>query len=90
MKAVAITVEGIVQGVGFRFFVQTVAARYEIMGWVRNTSDGSVAIEAVGSEDRLEAFIHKVKQGPPFSQVTKIHIEELQTLPRYSAFKISY
>lgn len=90
MKAVAMTVEGIVQGVGFRFFVQTVAARYEIMGWVRNNSDGSVAIEAVGSEDRLEAFIHKVKQGPPFSQVTKVRIEELQTLPHYSAFKISY
>lgn len=90
MKGMFIKVEGSVQGVGFRFFTQTIAVKYGISGWVRNTSDGSVEMEAVGNEEQLQAFIHEVKQGPPFSKVTKVNIEELQTLSHYSSFKIAY
>ena len=46
---------GVVQGVGFRPFVQRLASRLELAGQVRN-SGGKVVIEAQGSADRLDAF----------------------------------
>lgn len=90
MKAVAILVEGQVQGVGFRYFVQTAAAKHQITGWVRNTSNGNVEIEATGIEAHLNTFIKEVQQGPPFSHVTFVQVDELQTLPHYDKFQIKY
>ena len=37
---IRITVNGIVQGVGFRPFLHRLAEKYHTGGWVRNTSDG--------------------------------------------------
>ena len=42
---VHIIVEGLVQGVGFRWFVQRKAESIGIKGWVRNLYDGKVEIE---------------------------------------------
>ena len=44
-----IEVQGVVQGVGFRPFVYRIARRFDIRGWVLNSSDG-VVIEAEGGE----------------------------------------
>ena len=38
-------ISGRVQGVGFRYFVQQIAAQHGISGWVRNTHDGRVEID---------------------------------------------
>ncbi|MHB8740146.1 MAG: acylphosphatase, partial [Coriobacteriia bacterium] len=43
MRAVSLHVTGVVQGVGFRPFVYTLAARLGVRGWVKNTSDGVFA-----------------------------------------------
>ncbi len=50
-------ITGIVQGVGFRPFVYSLAQRYGLSGWVRNTSSG-VDIEVDGSAEHLTAFEH--------------------------------
>ncbi len=47
---------GRVQGVGFRYTAKQVAAGYEIVGTVRNLSDGRVELVAEGARDELEAF----------------------------------
>ena len=47
---------GRVQGVGFRYTAKQVAAGYEIVGTVRNLSDGRVELVAEGAHDELEAF----------------------------------
>ena len=44
-----IVVNGLVQGVGFRYFTVTQARRLGVRGWVRNCRDGSVELEAQGS-----------------------------------------
>lgn len=46
---------GRVQGVGFRATTHAVASRFEVSGWVRNERDGTVLMEAQGSD--LDAFI---------------------------------
>ncbi len=49
MCGMHVVVEGHVQGVGYRYFVQEVAAGLNVTGWVRNRmEDGSVEVVAEG------------------------------------------
>jgi acylphosphatase len=47
---------GRVQGVGFRYTATTVAAGFEITGYVRNLPDGRVELVAESHDAELEAF----------------------------------
>ena len=74
MKAVRITVGGIVQGVGFRPWVWNEAKRAAIDGWIRNTSSG-VEIFAEGSSDNVDTFVGVLGGGPPLARVESLSIE---------------
>jgi acylphosphatase len=56
-------VKGRVQGVGFRWFVQSEAARIGVRGWVRNTEDGHVEVLAAGEPDQLEDLLLALGRG---------------------------
>lgn len=58
---VRLIAKGIVQGVGFRYFVRGRALKNNIKGLVRNLPDGSVEIFAEGDEDNLSNFIEEVR-----------------------------
>jgi hydrogenase maturation protein HypF len=90
MTAVAarrVVVEGVVQGVGFRPFVFTLAGRHGLAGWVRNTA-GGVEMEVEGKPDALTAFLDGLtRQAPPLAHVDRVRVEDLP--PRgYGAFRI--
>ena len=57
MKEVNVTYEGRVQGVGFRFTVMEVAARFEVVGYVQNQWDGTVYLVAQGSQKVVGEFL---------------------------------
>lgn len=59
-----IHINGIVQGVGFRPFIYSIAHKHHITGWVRNSSAG-VDIVANGEAADLKAFISDIQQEPP-------------------------
>jgi acylphosphatase len=59
------TLEGRVQGVGFRFFTRQTAERLGVNGWVRNEPDGSVTVVAEGDRDQLEKLADAIRKGPP-------------------------
>jgi len=62
-------IEGIVQGVGFRPFVYTIALRYGLNGFVLNNSKG-VLIEIEGFEESLDAFEKALfKELPPLARI---------------------
>ncbi len=64
-----LSVRGVVQGVGFRPFVYTLARRHGLAGFVRNDGDG-VVIEAEGNAGDLEAFALALRaEAPPLSRV---------------------
>ncbi|MFN2121217.1 MAG: carbamoyltransferase HypF, partial [Anaerolineales bacterium] len=68
-------VTGIVQGVGFRPFVYSLAERFGLAGWVRNTSAG-VDIEVDGPRDVLEAFSGAIRtQAPPLARIDTLSTE---------------
>ena len=70
-----IHIVGIVQGVGFRPFVYSLATRFGLTGWVRNTSAG-VDIEVDGSPQALQEFISALENEPPaLAQIDQIIVE---------------
>jgi hydrogenase maturation protein HypF len=70
-------VTGVVQGVGFRPFVYGLAQRYDLTGWVRNSSSG-VDIEIDGPAGTLDAFICALADElPPLA-----HIDRLEATAR--------
>ncbi|MBX2993020.1 MAG: acylphosphatase [Bacteroidetes bacterium] len=71
---VHIVVEGLVQGVGFRWFVHRKAQSLGIRGWVHNLYDGNVEIEAEADRSPLEEFIKEIKVGPRSARVTNLKI----------------
>lgn len=74
-----IHINGIVQGVGFRPFVYSLAKRYNLTGWVRNSTAG-VDIVANGDEQDMESFLHNLKvMAPPLSQIDNLIVEEIAT-----------
>lgn len=82
-------VEGLVQGVGFRWFVARRAEALGITGWVRNLYSGNVEIEAEGDRSLLEEFIKQVKVGPRSARVTNLKIEWKESMPPlYNHFDI--
>ncbi len=75
MERQAITVEGIVQGVGFRPFVYALATRLKLCGFVKNQS-GRVLIEAEGSRPALDRFTHELRENaPPLARVDALSCE---------------
>ncbi len=73
-------VRGRVQGVGFRWFVESEAAKLGIAGWVRNRSDGSVEVLAQGSREQLFAFRARLHEGPRAARVDEV--EEFESQPQ--------
>ncbi|MBJ7609461.1 MAG: carbamoyltransferase HypF [Candidatus Dormibacteraeota bacterium] len=66
------TVHGVVQGVGFRPFVWTLAYRHALAGTVCNTS-GAVVIEVEGGSGRLDTFASDlVELAPPLSRIDEV------------------
>jgi acylphosphatase len=76
-------VSGIVQGVGFRFFVQREAEKLRIGGYARNLFDGRVEVLAVGSPAQLDKLKSALDRGPRFSSVSGVREEAAQHSPRY-------
>ncbi len=74
LKSIHLYVSGRVQGVGFRYSTLRAAQSIQIVGWVRNTVDGKVEIEAQAEEASLNAFIKWCHQGPASSKVDAVEV----------------
>ncbi len=72
MKRVSLRITGHVQGVGYRFAAAEVADRLELLGWVRNTADGSVELVAEGPEQVLRELIAWCRVGPRGARVSEV------------------
>ncbi|MGJ5817771.1 acylphosphatase [Paludibaculum fermentans] len=69
-------VKGRVQGVGYRYFAQTVAAEAGVTGWVRNRDDGAVESYATGTAEQLAEYSGRLRMGPRFGEVRSL--EEIE------------
>ena len=83
-------ISGDVQGVGYRFFAQRAAARHQVVGYVRNLSDGRVEALAEGQPLQVEAFKHDLATGPRFGHVDSVEELNLDPSDAYSSFRIEH
>ena len=74
MRACAIRVRGVVQGVGFRPFVYRLARANTLAGWVLNGPDG-LEIRLEGASESVDAFLRDLReQVPPAASIDAIDI----------------
>ncbi|GAA9081691.1 carbamoyltransferase HypF [Helicobacter pylori] len=81
-----ITLFGVVQGVGMRPFIYTLAQKLELVGFVRNTQ---VALEIILPAHQTESFLNALKKGlPPLALVEKIIISPYDKTLKFNGFRI--
>lgn len=91
MKRIHAIVSGVVQGVGFRFFTKYLAERFELSGFVRNMADGTVELEAEGSEEAVSAFLVELETASPrAAHVSGVKVKEIQTADDLGEFRITH
>jgi acylphosphatase len=86
--SVHIVVSGVVQGVGFRYFVARCAERLRLAGRVRNLPDGSVEIDAAGPRPALEELVREAGSGPRMARVAAVRVEWGEYAHRATAFTV--
>lgn len=83
-----IFIEGLVQGVGYRFWCAREAEKFKLVGWVRNLSDGRVEAVFEGSKENVEKIMERCKKGPPFSKVTHVDVSFEKATGEFAIFDI--
>jgi len=85
-----ITVQGQVQGIGFRPFVYKLAAELNLTGFVYNYTQG-VIIEVQGRKAGVEKFINKLKNAhkeKPLLKITTLDFSDIEPVSGEKTFEI--
>lgn len=88
MKHIQITVSGKVQGVFFRAYTEKKANELGISGFVKNQDDGSVYIDASGTNDQLNKLVAWCHKGSPLSSVNQVVHVEINEPSNFTDFQI--
>jgi acylphosphatase len=75
-RAVRVSITGLVQGVGYRAWLEREAQTRGLSGWVRNRRDGSVEAVFAGDPAIVEAMLAACRRGPSVAQVDDVAITE--------------
>ena len=70
-------VNGKVQGVFYRASAKTMADDFDLTGWIKNNSDGSVEFECQGFEESIRKFLDWAESGPEWCRVSSFSREDL-------------
>ena len=81
-------VRGVVQGVGFRWFVVRRASELGLNGWTSNQSDGSVRVVAEGPSPALDRLVSVLNEGPSGAQVESVDADRIAATGEFSSFTI--
>ena len=85
-----LVISGDVQGVGFRYWLQRIAIKKNIFGWVKNKISGDVEVLIVGNEKKVNDMIKLCEKGPSTSNVTKISVKNYKKEYLKKSFNIIY
>jgi acylphosphatase len=72
--SVQLQINGRVQGVGFRAWLQQLAGTLGLKGWVRNRHDGWVEAVLSGPDHALDPALALIERGPPGSRVEDVAV----------------
>jgi acylphosphatase len=87
-KRVHIVVKGSVQGVYYRYNTLRKAEEYDLTGWVRNRTDGSVEIVCEGTEEDINTMVRWCKKGPHGANVREVATIWEKYIGEFNVFEI--
>ena len=88
IKAVAVRVSGTVQGVFYRASACREGERLGLLGWVRNASDGSVALHLQGDAAVVDAMLGWCRVGPSAARVSRVEVGDAELDESLSGFEV--
>lgn len=88
MHRAEIIVKGLVQGVGFRYYVLRKANELELKGYVKNQMDGTVLTVVESEKSKIEVLFNYLKIGPMHADVRDIKIAWRSFVGEFSNFEI--
>jgi acylphosphatase len=88
-----VTIQGRVQGVGYRAWVEYQAKASKLEGWVRNRKDGSVEALFVGPPKAVAEMVALCRHGPPSARIEAVlnetgHEDQLSLRQPGEAFSV--
>lgn len=83
-------VNGLVQGVGFRYFVFRNAKSMGLKGFTKNLYTGEVLTVVEGEKYLLEDFYNRLKIGPKYADVKNASIKWGEVKNEFNTFEIKY
>jgi len=83
-----VLINGIVQGVGFRYFVYNHAINLDLTGFVKNLPSGQVELEAEGDTSLVGEFIKQISIGPRSSHITDVKVDWIKCTNINSGFQV--
>jgi acylphosphatase len=89
-KRVEIVVSGLVQGVGFRYFVLREAERLNLNGYVKNLYTGDVYTIAEGESYKLDELFKSLKIGPMHADVRSAKVKWGKPTNEFKRFEIRH
>ena len=85
-----ITVNGLVQGVGFRYYILRQAQNLELKGCVKNLFTGEVYTLAEGERGMIEELIKLIKTGPSHAHVKNCRVDWFDSKDEFTTFEIRF
>lgn len=83
-----VIVEGLVQGVNFRYYTRQKALELGLTGWVKNRHDGKVESIFEGDENAVEQIVDWCRQGPPAAEVFNISVRKEEWRGEFKEFRV--
>lgn len=79
---------GRVQGVGFRFTTQRIAANHDVTGFVQNLRDGRVLLVAEGTRQEIDSFVTAIETSMT-GHIKDVQSRKLDYIGEFEGFSIT-
>ncbi|MBI4669288.1 MAG: acylphosphatase [Elusimicrobia bacterium] len=89
-KKASLIVRGLVQGIGYRYFVQKTAGSFGLGGWVKNRPDGAVELQVEGEDEKIDEFIGALRHDHPWAKVKNVEIDWRPCNGEFKTFEITF
>lgn len=85
-----IVVNGLVQGVGYRYFVIREAQKFGLKGFTQNLYSGEVLTVVEGEKAIVEELIKKLKVGPMQASVKSCKVDWQEPKNEFTDFEVRF
>lgn len=90
MMRAEIIANGLVQGVGYRYFIVRCAEKLDLKGYTKNLYSGEVYTVVEGERAMIEEFYKQLKIGPSHADVKNAAIKWSEPKNEFTRFEIRY